>query len=364
MENRRINEQSREIIAELCNKFGPSGCESALTEAIIGHAAKYCDRYKIDRMGNLIFQKSLGKSENRLRIMLCAHTDEVGFMITEIRDDGLLCFDTLGGMDIGIMPSKRVMILARDGKIIYGTVASKAIHHKDKEERKKLPKRNALYIDIGAPDKETAEGLVEIGSFATFAPNFAFGGEDNCMMLGKALDDRLGCAVIIEIMRTLSENPPTVSGRGVDLFFCFNTREEVGLYGAQTVAFGVAPDIALVFEATTANDLFGVDEHKTVVKLGEGAALSIMDRRTVYDKALFERAREVAERKGIAVQIKRVVAGGNDSGAIHKSREGVKTIAISIPTRYLHSPCAMARVSDFEASAALGEALLRDIIAK
>ena len=225
-----------------------------------------------------------------------------------------------------------------------------------------MPKPTSIYIDIGATDRETAEKYVRVGSLGSFAPNFRVGGENGKMMFSKALDDRLGCAAILELMHSLEENAPEVCERGAEVFFCFNTREEVGLYGAKTVSFAVDPDFAIVLESTTANDLAGVPEHSKVTEVGGGVALSIMDRRTIYDKATFERVTAIAHEKGIKTQIKRVVAGGNDAGAIHNNRTGIKTVAMSVPTRYLHSPCALASVEDYKAMSSLCEATVRDIM--
>ncbi|MBR6681198.1 MAG: M42 family peptidase [Clostridia bacterium] len=359
MSNERIKR-----IEELCNLFGPSACEDAVAEWIIAEAAELCDAYRRDRMGNLIFRRRFGEGEDPIKIMVCAHMDEVGFMITDVRDDGLLSFDAFhGSINESVIPSKRVVLKALDGSMIQGVVDSKAIHHKSREEEKVAPGLDSLYIDIGATDKETAEKYVTVGSFGSFAPNFSLGGENREKLFGKALDDRLGCAAIIELMMSLDENAPKVSERGAEVFFCFNTREEVGLFGAKTVSYAVAPDFAIVLESTTANDLYDVPAHRKVTEVGGGVALSIMDRRTIYDKETFERVSGIAEREGIKTQVKRVVAGGNDAGVIHNSRTGVKTVALSVPTRYLHSPCALASIKDFEAMSALCEATVRDVIA-
>ena len=359
MTEERINR-----IKELCNIFGPSACEDAIAERITEEASTLCDAYRRDRMGNLYFRRRFGEGADPVKIMVCAHMDEVGFMITDVRDDGLLSFDTFDeAINASVLPSKRVVIKALDGSIINGVIDSKAIHHKSREERTKSPKLDSIYIDIGATDKESAEKYVNIGSFGSFAPNFALGGSNNEKMFGKALDDRLGCAAMLEIMKNLEADAPDVSERGAEVYFCFNTREEVGLFGAKTTSFAIDPEFAIVLESTTANDLAGVPDHKKVTEVGEGVALSIMDRFTIYDKETFERVSSIAEREGIKTQVKRVVAGGNDAGVIHKNRTGIKTAAMSVPTRYLHSPCALASIKDYEAMVALCEATVRDIIA-
>ncbi len=359
MTEERINR-----IKELCNVFGPSACEDAVAERIIAEASAFCDAYRRDRMGNLIFRRHFGEGADPIKIMVCAHMDEVGFMITDVRDDGLLSFDAFdGSINASVIPSKRVVLKTIDGNMISGVIDSKAIHHKSKEERTKAPKPESIYIDIGATDKETAEKYVTVGSLGSFAPNFSLGGSNGEMMFGKALDDRLGCCAIIEIMKNFEENIPEVSDKGAEVYFCFNTREEVGLFGAKTVSFATDPDFAIVLESTTANDLAGVPDHRRVTEVGGGVALSIMDRRTIYDKDTFERVSSIAEREGIKTQVKRVVAGGNDAGAIHNNRRGINTVAMSVPTRYLHSPCSLASIRDYEAMAALCEATMRDIIA-
>ena len=207
----------------------------------------------------------------------------------------------------------------------------------------------SLVIDIGAKSKEEAEALVKAGDMACFKSEFVTYGDG--YIKAKALDDRAGCAILIDMIK--SDLP-------VDLYFSFSVGEEVGAGMAGTAVHTVNPDYAIVVETTTAADLAGVEAHKTVCRLGNGGVVSFMDRRTVYDKQLFDRAFSLAEEKGIAVQTKSLVAGGNNAGIIHTSAGGVKTLAVSLPCRYLHSPSCVIKASDVEETKKLILALSED----
>jgi endoglucanase len=206
-----------------------------------------------------------------------------------------------------------------------------------------------MYIDIGVKDKAEAEKYVPPGQTGVFASGFtAFG---NHKIKSKALDDRVGCAILLGMINSELE---------YDAVFAFTVKEEVGLVGAAAAAFGVDPDYAIVLETTTAADVAGVSGEKRVCVLGEGAAVSFMDRTTIYSPGLFKRAFEIAEEKGIKAQPKTVVAGGNDAGAIHRSRTGVRTITINTPCRYIHSPSCVADTRDIGEVRRLAEACLYD----
>ena len=322
----------KELLKELCLINGTSGDETLVRNAIIEKIKDYCE-YRVDNLGNLI-AFCIGKKSSEKKLMIAAHMDEVGFIVTYIRNDGTLCFNEVGGVDTSVVIGRQVTV-GNNG--ICGVVGSTAIHNLSKEQRESAPKYADMYIDIGAESKEEAEKLVSLGDSVYFDSEFAeLGG--NCVK-SKAIDDRAGCALMIQLIR---------EGVDYDTYFVFNVQEEVGLRGSTVSSFAVAPDFAIVLEATTASDIDGVGGAKKVCSLGNGPVVSFMDRSTIYDKELYRMAFDIAAEFGIPCQTKTMIAGGNDSGAIHKSRGGVRTIAVSAPCRYIHSPSCVINMEDFE----------------
>ena len=257
--------------------------------------------------------------------------DEVGFIVTYITDSGLIKFAPVGGIDKRIAFGKRVRI-GKEG--ILGVVGGKALHPLEGDEKSKAVKFDRLYIDIGANSREEAEKYITLGDSIHFDNSYVLLGDK---IKSKAIDDRAGCAVMLDMIR---------QGTMYDTYFTFVVQEEIGLRGSTAAAFTVDPDYAIVLESTTAADIPASSDDKRVCELDKGAVVSFMDRSTMYDKTLYKLAFDIASEKGIAVQTKTMVAGGNDAGAIHKSRGGVKTAAISVPCRYLHSPSCVISKSD------------------
>ena len=217
---------------------------------------------------------------------------------------------------------------------VNGVIGVKPVHLSKSDERTAVPKYGEMYIDIGATSKDDALSVVSYGDSVNFNSIY----ENNGYTIkSKAIDDRFGCFALIELIKSELE---------YDMHFVFAVQEEVGLRGAKVAAYSVDPEFAIVVETTTAADIAGVEETRQVCNLGDGAVISVMDRRTIYDKRMSEMAFECAEETGAKAQYKRAVAGGNDSGVIHQSRGGVKTLAISLPCRYLHSSVTVANVSD------------------
>lgn len=321
------------LLKELCAVPGPSGYEEAIRACIKEKARPYADEMRVDAMGNLIvFKKGAKTTGNKL--MLCAHMDEVGLIIHSITEKGYLKFRFLGGVDRRVTLGKPVWI---GEKAVPGVIALKAIHLTTAEERMNIPKLEDLYIDIGATSREEAETLVEVGDFAVFG--------DECVEFGdrflkaKAIDDRLGCAVMLKL---LEEDLP------MDCTFAFTVQEEVGTRGAFGAAFSVTPEIALLFEGTTAADNPTLPEHKQVCWPGKGPVLSLMDGGTIYDKGLFALLRETADKHQIPWQVKHYLAGGTDGQAIQRTKSGVRVAGISAAVRYLHSPSSVASIDDME----------------
>ena len=348
-----------ELIRELSLAFGPSGCEDAVRDLLIEQIEGDCDGYTVDKAGNLVATvRGRGLDyypDAPRRLMLAAHMDEVGFMITEITEDGYLRFGTVGGIDPRVLPGRHVRI--GDKHPVAGVIASKAIHLQDAEERKKVMPLAHMYIDIGAKDKDDAAKLVSVGDYATFVSDFVAFGKDGARMKGKALDDRVGCAALVELMRDLHDNPCDLP---FDVCFAFTCCEEVGISGAAVAAFGIAPDVAIILESTAIHDLPDVSENARVGHVGQGAALSLADRATIYDPGFIAYARQTAEQAGIPCQVKQAVAGGNDAAHIQRSLDGVRVLALSLPTRYIHSASCVADYHDYESMLALTKAMVRD----
>lgn len=304
---------------------GVSGDETAVRDYIISRIDGFCD-YKIDPLGSIIAFKK-GKNRPVKRVMLDAHMDEVGLIITDVTSEGFLKFSVVGGIDTAVLLFRRVRIGA-----VNGVIAGKPIHLTAADEAKKLPKADSLYIDIGATTKEEALERVRLGDRAVLCGEYAELGEN---IKAKALDDRIGCAILISLIRAKSE---------YDFYAVFSVQEEVGMRGAKAATFSVEPDAAIVLEATTAADIAGVEESRRVCRLGDGPAVSFMDRSTVYDRAYYD----AALASGVKCQPKAAVAGGNNAGAVHTSRAGVRTLAVSVPCRYIHSPSSVACKADIE----------------
>lgn len=331
----------KQLVKELSSINGASGDESRVREKIISLLPNDV-KYTVDNLGNLIVEKK-GKIAPAKKLMIAAHMDEVGFIVTHIDDDGSLCFAPVGGVLPCVVFGRQ---LAVNGNI-YGAVAGKPLHLLKGDEETAQPEISDLRIDIGAENKEEAEKLVSLGDFAYFTgeqSNFGDG-----FISGKALDDRIGCAVMLQMIN--SELP-------YDVTFVFTVQEEIGTRGATTAAYSVNPDIAIVLETTTACDISGVEGAKKVCVLGNGAVVSYMDRGTLYDRELYKLGFDTAKEIGVKCQTKTVVAGGNDSGAIHKAAGGVRTMAISVPCRYLHSPNCVIKESDMYDTAKLAAAMI------
>ena len=276
--------------------------------------------------------------------MLSFHTYQVGFILRGINDNGFLEFKTVGGIDTRVIISKRVTV--GDNKI-PGVIGMKAVHLQKKSERDSVPEVSSLYIDIGAKTKDEAASKVKLGDYAAFDTSFEMLSEDT--FKAKAIDDRAGCAILMELIKKPVK---------YDTYFCFTTQEEVGLRGARLASHRIMPDIALVIEATTCNDVYGCEDHEYVTNIGGGAVVTFMDRTTIVDKKIRTWLFETAKIEGIPVQYKRATAGGNDAGRIHLTGAGIKTASLSVPTRYIHSPAGIASKKDIQAVENLAQLFL------
>ncbi len=334
-----------ELLKRLCTADGISGDESRVRAIIEDEIRPYADEMYTDAMGNLIvFRK--GRERAKTKLMISAHMDEVGFIVTDITSEGMLKFAPVGGINDSAVFAGQVLV----GKNkISGIVCSKPLHLLSADEKKKCPKMDSLSIDIGVCSKEEALKYVRPGDSIVFD---SFYDDSEGRIISKAIDDRFGCLVMIEMIR--SELP-------YDMYFTFCVQEEVGLRGSACAAYTVAPDSAIVIEATTAADVPFSEGEKRVCLAGGGAVVSFMDRSTIYDKEYYDMAMRLARENNIPAQTKTMIAGGNDAGAIHRSRGGVRTIAVSVPCRYLHGSAALIRISDAEAVSEIVRILASEI---
>lgn len=322
-----------------------SGAEKPVRETLRQTLEPHVDRLWIDKMGNLIAEKNT--QGPGAKVMLAAHLDEVALMVTEVTAEGFLKFSAVGGIDARILPAKIVKV---GEPPLHGVIGSKAVHLTKAVDRQKGPEIEQLCIDIGAKSKEDAMNYVKPGDYAYFATEFEPFGQAHWK--GKALDDRVGCYILTEILKR--NYPFPVVG-------VFTVQEEVGLRGAKVAAFHVQPDFAIVIEGTVSADMMDVGEQDWVTGLGKGPACSVMDHATIYSPELIRQVAALAKVKGIPLQFRRGSSGGNDAGAIHLAREGVPSLSLSIPCRYIHSFASVVADSDIIATVALVEAIVRDI---
>ncbi|MBQ9066657.1 MAG: M20/M25/M40 family metallo-hydrolase [Clostridia bacterium] len=322
-----------ETIKELCAIHGPSGRERAVREWIVAHLPEDVP-FETDPLGNLYVHKK-GREAPDQTLMICAHMDEVGLIVTGATDEGYLKFDEIGGIDPAVLIGRPVEL--ENGKT--GVISVKPLHLSSETERKAIPKMTEMVLDIGAGSKEEAQKAAPPGSFAAYPYDFQTFGDTRIKC--KALDDRVGCAMMLSLIR---QTLP------YDVEFVFTVQEEVGTRGAEAAAHRVQPDLALILETTTAGDICGVTGTRRACVLGEGPVVSYMDRRTVYDIDLYRKAMSLAEQYGIPCQTKTVVAGGNDAGSVQRTGGGARVLAVSVPTRYLHSPVCVMDETDLEST--------------
>lgn len=335
-----------DYLKDLCLLNAVSGNEESVRSFIIDKIKEFCE-YSVDNLGNVIALRKGRKTPDK-KLMVAAHTDEVGLIITSIRSDGTLTFDAVGGIDSAVIIGKKVKI----GKAeLNGVVGSKAVHKLSAKQRDEAPEISDLYIDFGAADKQDAEKNVNVGDYAYFDSDYIEFG--NRRIKAKAIDDRAGCAIMLSL---IEEEPE------YDTWFVFNVQEEIGLRGSTVSAYTVQPDIAIVLEATTAADIEGTSGAERVCEVGKGPVVSFMDRSTMYDKELYKTAFSLADELGINCQTKSMIAGGNDSGAIHISGKGVRTIAVSLPCRYLHSPSCVISAQDYDDTYTLVKAMMKKVL--
>ena len=337
------------LIKLLTEAVSVSGYEGAVRAIVREQVESYADELQIDALGNLLVWCK-GCSTNRLRVMLAAHMDEVGLMVTAIDHDGSLRFEPVGWIDTAQLPGKPVWV----GKErIPGVIGAPSIGLLTQGDVTRHIEISEMRIDIGAKSKEEAGGKVKLGEQVVFASDFTRLGP---LVRAKALDDRLGVATLIEMV----QHPPPE----IDLLAAFTVQEEVGLRGAQVAAYRMEPHLAIVVDCTPARDLptwNGGENMQYNTRLGEGPAIYVADRLSIGDPRLLRLLVETAQQEGIPYQLRQPGGGGTDAGTIHLTRAGVPSISMSVPHRYTHSAASFASIADWRASVRLLYASLRRV---
>lgn len=337
------------MLKELTEAAGVSGGEDEIRQIILNAIRDHVNEVKIDALGTIIATKK-GAGASDLRVLVAAHMDEVGFMVTGIDSSGLLQISNVGGVDPRILPALRVKV---GEKQIPGVIQWKPIHISHGENSVKKVK--AMRVDIGADNKGGAEGKVKLGDRVIFDSETIELSET--VIRGKAFDDRAGCAELIELLK--GDPFP------FDLVAAFTVQEEIGLRGASVLAESVKPDVALILETTACHEIPQDEDEPdftTVTKLGYGPVLSYMDRTAIAHPGLLKHFEATAAKLGIPHQYRSPqFAGGTDGGVIHMSAAGVPTLTMSLPCRYIHSPHSILNLNDFAHGIQLARQALLDL---
>ena len=333
-----------ELLKNLTEAVGVSGDEKEIRLLIRDLIADHVDNWEVDTMGNLIALKK-GTGESDMRVLVDAHMDEVGLMVTDVGSDGSIKFDAVGGFDDRALLAKVVQI---GPKKIIGVIGAKPVHLLNATERNRVVKKDSMRIDVGA--KKAVSSKIKVGDRAAFVTKYEELGET---AVGKAFDNRAGCAALIELLQT---NPYPF-----DLYAAFTVQEEVGLRGAQVAAHHVKPDIAIVLECTPAYDLPTKEDVSPNVALGKGPSIYVMDRGTIQDPRLVAHITKTAAAHDIPYQIRRPGGGGTNTAVIQRSHGGVAAATIAVPGRYAHTPCMMINLEDYANVVKLAEATLRGL---
>lgn len=341
---------SIQLLQTLSNAFGVAGFEDEVREHIEQLIEPYVDDYHVDALGNLIATR---KGKSSLKLMLDAHMDEVGFMVSYVEENGYLRFTTLGSWDARIIPSHAMTVRTEKGRKIKGIIGTPPPHITRPEEREQPLKLEDLFLDIGASSSREVEEMgIRIGSPAVIA--YPFEPLNRKFVTGKALDDRVGCALLIRTLQILKKEKLNVT-----LVANFAATEEVGLRGARVAAFQIQPDIALALEGTVGADVPGIPPSRQPSRLGQGPALTVADASLIVNPKLVRALVKIAEEENIPYQYKVPPYGSTDAGAIQQAGAGALAGVLSVPCRYIHSPFSVMRLDDFENAVRLTVAFVR-----
>ena len=331
------------LLEKLTSIIGVSGDEGEVRKVVLEQVKPYADDVRVDAMGNVLATR-LGRGKNRLRVMLDAHMDEVGFMIVADEGEGIYRFQTVGGIDVRHLVGRQVFV---GRERTPGVIGGKPIHLMEGDEYTRKVPLDGLRIDMGL------NGKAKVGDRAGFATQFRRVGPS---IMAKSIDDRIGVATLIELFKHAPSN--------IDLCAAFTVQEEIGLRGAKVAAQYFNPDMAIAIDSTPANDLPLYDGGENMnynTKLGEGPAIYIADGSTLHDQRLVRFLAEVGDAEKIPYQFRQPGGGGTDSGAIQKALAGIPTVSVSVPHRYTHSPVSIARAEDWKNTLALLDAVLKKI---
>ncbi len=335
-----------ELLQQLSEAVGVSGAEKEVRLLLRDLIAPHVDSWSVDAMGNLLAVKK-GTGEDGRRVLVDAHMDEVGLMVTSIDSDGTLGFQPVGGLDPRVLMGKVMQV---GPKKITGVIGARPVHLLTAEQYQRIDKIENMRIDIGAAKKEQAEGQVKLGQRATFLTQYH---EQGSVAMGKAFDNRAGCAALVMLL----QGDPFP----FDLHAVFSAQEEVGLRGAGVAAYAVDPHAALVLECTPAFDLPHDRDESPNVVLGRGPAVYVMDSRTIQDPRFVAHILRTAEVHGIPYQVRQPGGGGTNAGGIQRIHGGIPTATIATPGRHIHGPIAMINREDFHHVVQLADAVLRGL---
>lgn len=337
------------LLKQICEIAGPPGNEKLVRDFVVQLVGPLVDEIKSDNLGNVIAVKKSKSNPGAKKIMVAAHMDEIGFIVTHIDDNGFVRFHTLGGFDPKTLTAQRVVVHGR--RDLVGVMGSKPIHVMTAEEKTKLPQTTDFFIDLGM-SKVEVEKVVSVGDTITRERELIEMGDCvNC----KSIDNRVAVFILIETLKLL--NDPAY-----DVYATFTVQEEVGLRGANVAAHGINPDFGIALDTTVAYDVPGAKPHEKITELGKGTAIKIMDASTICDYRMVAFMKKTAESHGIKWQPEILTAGGTDTAGVQRmGKQGAIAGAISIPTRHLHQVIEMAHKEDISNCILLLKACLEDM---
>ncbi len=338
-----IGKPQFDLLEKLCNALAVSGDEGEVRRIVLEEVKPYADEVKVDAMGSVLVRRK-GAGKKPLRVLLDAHMDEVGFMIVHDDGDGFYQFQIVGGIDDRHLPGKQVMV-GRDH--VMGVIGARPIHMTSASERAHVIDSDSMRIDLGP------EGRAKVGDRGTFATKFKRVGPS---IMSKAIDDRIGVAILIELLKHAPKN--------IELCLAFSVQEEIGLRGAKVAAHYFDPDLAIAVDSTPARDLPDYEGGENVsynTKLGLGPAIYVANSSTVDDPRLVRFLEETALKNKIPFQFRQPGGGGTNAGAIQRTRAGVPVVSVSVPHRYTHSPVSVSRVDDWKNTLNLLHTALKDM---
>jgi putative aminopeptidase FrvX len=327
-----------DLFKRLITVPGISGREERVRDLVIKELTPLVDEVRVDRLGNVIGRKD----GERPRVMLCAHMDTIGFLVSHVDDDGFLRISPVGGFDPRTLPVQRVLVQGKKDFVGLVSAMTKPIHLLEQDDMKKAPKIEDLFVDLMLDADEVKEN-VSVGDPVTLYREAIV---TERAVTAPYLDDRLGVYVLIEALRK-------ADGVGAEVYAVISVQEEVGVRGAHTSAFGIDPDVGVALDITLSVDVPGTDKPQRVTTTGKGAAIGLMDSLSISDPRLVDHFKRIAGEKSIAHQTEVMLGGGTDAGAMQLSRSGVAAVTISVPVRYVHTANEMALIEDIDATVAL-----------